>query len=55
MSTYAEPYLASGRLVAPFGEGEVVTLALYVVPNENRRLSRWASIFMDWLVAEFER
>lgn len=55
MSTYAEPYLASGWSVGPFGEGEVLTLALYVVPNENRRLSRWPSIFMDWLVAEFER
>ncbi|ODT84081.1 MAG: hypothetical protein ABS76_00815 [Pelagibacterium sp. SCN 64-44] len=53
MSTYAAPYLASGRLVAPFGAGEVLPLALYAVPNENRRLSRSASAFMDWLAAEF--
>lgn len=53
MSTYAAPFLASGRLVAPFGAGEVLPLSLYAVPNENRRLSRSASVFIDWLTAEF--
>lgn len=53
MSTYAAPYLASGRLKAPFGPGEVLPLALHVVPNHHRRLSRSATFFLQWISDEF--
>lgn len=49
MSTYAADYVASGRLVAPFGPGEILPIALHVVPNQQRRLSRSASLFIQWI------
>lgn len=52
LSTYAASYLASGRLVAPFGAGEVLPVALHIVPNQQRRLSRSAALFMQWLSGE---
>ena len=52
MSTYAARYLASGRLVAPFGAGDVLPVALHVVPNQQRRLSRSASQFVRWISSE---
>lgn len=52
MSTYAAPYLASGRLVAPFGTGEVLPLALHVVPIHHRRISRSAALFLHWISNE---
>ncbi|PZV34664.1 hypothetical protein B5V02_31645 [Mesorhizobium kowhaii] len=52
MSTYAATYLASGRLVAPFGAGELLPVALHVVPNQQRRLSRSATLFLQWLSGE---
>lgn len=52
MSTYAASYLASGRLVAPFGPGEILPVALHAVPNQQRRLSRSATLFLQWLSGE---
>lgn len=52
MSTYAASYLASGRLVAPFGPGEILPVALHAVPNQQRRLSRSAALFLQWLSGE---
>lgn len=52
MSTYAAAYVASGRLVAPFGAGEILPVALHVVPNQQRRLSRSAALFLQWLSGE---
>jgi len=52
ISTYASAYLASGRLVAPFGAGEILPVALHVVPNQQRRLSRAAVLFVEWLSGE---
>lgn len=52
ISTYAADYLSSNRLVAPFGEGEVLPMALHLVPNQQRRLSKSAGLFMDWLSRE---
>lgn len=49
MSSYTSAYLASGRLVAPFGAGDILPVALHVVPNQQRRLTRAASIFIEWL------
>lgn len=49
ISTYAAAYLSSGRLVAPFGEGNVLPAALHVVPNQQQRLSKSASSFTTWL------
>jgi len=53
MSTYAEGYLKSGRLVAPFGPGDVLSQALHVFPNRQGRMSRAASAFLDWISGEF--
>jgi LysR family glycine cleavage system transcriptional activator len=53
MSTYAAPYLASGRLVAPFGPGEILPLALHVVPIQHGRMSRSAALFLRWISSEF--
>ena len=39
-------------LVAPFGEGEVLPMALPLVPNEQHRLSKSAGLFMEWLSRE---
>ncbi|QDZ12767.1 LysR substrate-binding domain-containing protein [Devosia ginsengisoli] len=52
ISSYAAGYLASGRLVAPFGPGDISPLALHIVPNQQRRLSRAASDFVRWISAE---
>jgi LysR family glycine cleavage system transcriptional activator len=52
LSTYAMSYLETGRLVAPFGAGEILPVALHIVPNPKRRLSRSASLFMQWLSGE---
>lgn len=49
MSSYTSAYLASGRLVAPFGAGDPLPVALHVVPNQQRRLTRAATAFIDWL------
>lgn len=53
MSTYAAPYLTSGRLVAPFGAGEVLPLALHVVAIQHRRMSQSAALFLRWISNEF--
>lgn len=53
MSTYAEGYLTSGRLVAPFGPGELLSQALHVFPNRQGRISRSASAFLEWISSEF--
>ncbi|MBN9672025.1 LysR family transcriptional regulator [Roseibium aggregatum] len=53
MSTYAEGYLTSGRLVAPFGPGELLSQALHVFPNRQGRMSRSASAFLEWISSEF--
>src|SRR5690606_13923670 len=52
ISTYAGVYLETGRLVAPFGAGQLLPLALHVVPNPHRRLTQAASDFMQWLEKE---
>lgn len=52
ISTYAAGYVASGRLVAPFGPGHILPVALHVVPNQRRRLSRAASQFVRWISSE---
>ncbi|MEB2846313.1 LysR substrate-binding domain-containing protein [Endobacterium cereale] len=49
MSSYTTAYLASGRLVAPFGAGDILPVALHVVPNQQRRLTRAAATFIEWL------
>ncbi|AYD03617.1 LysR substrate-binding domain-containing protein [Neorhizobium sp. NCHU2750] len=49
MSSYTTGYLTSGRLVAPFGGGDVLPVALHIVPNQQRRLTRAASAFIEWL------
>jgi LysR family transcriptional regulator, glycine cleavage system transcriptional activator len=49
MSSYTSAYLASGRLVAPFGAGHVLPVALHIVPNQQRRLTRAAASFIEWL------
>jgi LysR family glycine cleavage system transcriptional activator len=51
ISTYAAGYLASGRLVAPFGPGHVLPVALHAVPNQQRRLSKAAGQFVRWISA----
>lgn len=51
ISTYAAGYLASGRLVAPFGAGVVLAVALHVVPN-HQRLSKAAGEFVRWISSE---
>ena len=52
LSTYATSYLETGRLVAPFGSGEILPVALHIVPNPKRRLSRSAALFVQWLSGE---
>lgn len=52
ISTYAATYLETGRLVAPFGPGEPLAMALHAVPNPDRRLSGPASEFVKWLKKE---
>ncbi|RWR26931.1 LysR family transcriptional regulator [Sinirhodobacter populi] len=52
MSSYAASYLASGRLVAPFGAGDLLPLALHLVPNPTRRMSRPVTLFAQWLSRE---
>lgn len=52
ISTYAAMYLESGRLVAPFGAGELLSFALHVAPNPHRRMSRPALEFVRWLEKE---
>jgi LysR family glycine cleavage system transcriptional activator len=49
LSTYAAAYLESGRLVAPFGLGDTLPIALHIVPNQQRRLSKSAALFVKWL------
>ncbi|MGI2035582.1 LysR family transcriptional regulator [Rhizobium panacihumi] len=49
MSSYTSAYLASGRLAAPFGAGDILPVALHVVPNQQRRLTRATSTFIEWL------
>jgi LysR family glycine cleavage system transcriptional activator len=49
LSTYAAAYLESGRLVAPFGLGDMLPIALHVIPNQQRRLSKSAALFVEWL------
>ncbi|WP_312795076.1 LysR family transcriptional regulator [Tianweitania sp.] len=52
LSSYAASYLKSGRLVAPFGVGEILPVALHVVPNSKRKRSRSAALFIQWLSGE---
>ncbi|MCC6303568.1 MAG: LysR family transcriptional regulator [Rhodobacteraceae bacterium] len=52
ISTYAAGYLASGRLVAPFGPGRPLPAGLHVVPHHRRRLSKAAGKFMQWIASE---
>lgn len=52
MSTYAANYVSSGRLVAPFGAGETLPIALHVVPSQQRRMSRSVGLFMQWISGE---
>lgn len=52
ISTYAASYLASGRLVAPFGPGDVLPIALHVVGNQQRRMSKAANEFVRWIASE---
>ncbi|TPN89420.1 LysR family transcriptional regulator [Mesorhizobium sp. CU2] len=53
LSTYAAAYLQSGRLVAPFGLGDALAIALHIVPNPQRRPSRSAALFIAWLSQAF--
>lgn len=52
MSSYTSAHLDSGRLVAPFGAGDVLPVALHIVPNRQRRPTRAVAAFIEWLSAQ---
>lgn len=52
ISTYATSYLASGRLVAPFGPGADLPIALHIMGNQQRRMSKAAHDFVSWIALE---
>jgi LysR family glycine cleavage system transcriptional activator len=51
-SCFVDPYLAEGRLVAPFAAKIKSAEAFYLVERAGERLPRPARLFRDWILAE---
>lgn len=51
-SCFVDPYLADGRLVAPFAAKIKSAEGFYLVERAGERLPRPARLFRDWILAE---
>jgi LysR family glycine cleavage system transcriptional activator len=54
-SCFVAPYLADGRLVAPFTERLKSVESFYLVERAGERLPMPARLFRDWILAEAAR